>query len=155
MGMGNQSDPNGETTKSLVPSDSPIESALVRSQGARSQEQKAIRGGKLGSIVVPRESIDTNRSVRAWRARGETMTRDKPGEGLRGGHRKGIRPTTVIQGDLNSPRVSSDRGTSLEDLRRPIRDRIGSGLPVRPGKVAGEAIVAIRRETGTKGSAVN
>lgn len=155
MGMGNQSDPIGGTTKSLVPSDSPIASALVQSQGARSQEQNAIRGRKLGSIVVPRESIDSNRSARAWRARGETMTRGKPGEGLRGAHRSKAPRTIIDREDLNSPRVSSDRGTSLEDLRHPIRDRIGSGLPVRPGKAAGEATVAIRRETGTKGSAVN
>jgi hypothetical protein len=83
------------------------------------------------------------------------MTRGKSGEGLRGGHRKGIRPTTVIQGGLNSPRVSSDRGANLEDLRHPIRDSIGSSLPMRRAKAAGEATVAIRKETGTKGSAAD
>lgn len=55
----------------------------------------------------------------------------------------------------NSPRVSSDLGVNLKDQRHPIRDRIGSSLPVRPGKDAGEATMAVKRETGTKRSAVN
>jgi hypothetical protein len=155
MGMGNQSDPIGGTTKSLVPSDSPIESALGQSQGASSQDHKAIRGRKLGSIVVPRESIDSNRSARAWRARGETMTRGKPGEGLRGGHRRRAPRTTIGREDLNSPRVSSDRGANLADRLHPIRDRVGSSLQMRRAKAAVEATVAIRKETGTKASAVD
>ena len=54
------------------------------------------------------------------------MIRDKPEERLRGGHRKETRPTMVNREGLNSPHVSSDREDNLEDLRHPIRDRIGS-----------------------------
>jgi hypothetical protein len=134
--MGDQSDPIARP-KSLVPSDPPIESALVQSQGAQSQDQKANRGRKLGSIVVPRGLTGLNRSARAWRIQGETMTRGKPGESLRGNHREGMRGTTVNRESPNSPRVSSDLEANPEDQRHPIRDRIGSSLPVRPGKAAG------------------
>jgi hypothetical protein len=152
--MGNRSDPIARTTKSLVPSDPPIESALVQSQGAQSQDQKANRARKLGSIVVPRGLTGLNRSARAWRIQGETMTRGKPGESLRGNHREGMRRTTVNREGPNSPRVSSDLEANPEDQRHPIRDRIGSSLPV-PGKAAGEATVAIKREAGTKRSAAD
>ena len=54
------------------------------------------------------------------------MIRDKPGQRLRGGHRKGTRPTMVNREGLNSPHVSSDREGNLEDRLHPIRDRIGS-----------------------------
>jgi hypothetical protein len=154
-GRGNRSDPNGPTLKALAPSDPPIESALVQSQGARWQGLKEIPGRKLESIVVPPESTDLNRSVHAWRARGETMIRGKPGEGLRGDHRKGKRPTTVDPGGPNSPRVLSDREGNLEDLPPPIRNRIASRLPVGPEKGAAGATVAIRGETETKGIAID
>ena len=83
------------------------------------------------------------------------MIRDKPGERRRGGHRKETRPTMVNREGRNSPRVSSDREGNLEDLRHPIRDRIGSSQPAGAGKAAGEATMAIRRETGAKRSAVD
>jgi hypothetical protein len=83
------------------------------------------------------------------------MIRDKPEERLRGGHRKETRPTMVNREGLNSPHVSSDREDNLEDLRHPIRDRIGSSWPVGAEKVAGEAAMAIRRKTGAKRSAVD
>ena len=54
------------------------------------------------------------------------MTRGKPGEDLRGGHRKGTWPTIVNREGLTSPRVSSDREGQPEDLRHPIRDRTDS-----------------------------
>jgi hypothetical protein len=82
------------------------------------------------------------------------MIRGKPGEGLRGGHRKAKRPTTVNRGGLNIPRVSSDLEVNLEGRLHPIRDRIGSSLPVRPAKAAAGATRARRREIGTNRSAV-
>jgi hypothetical protein len=82
------------------------------------------------------------------------MIRDKSGEGLRN-DRNGIRPTTVNQGGPNNPRVLSVPEANLEDLRHPTRDRIAGRLRVRPGKAAAEATMAIRRETGTKRSAVD
>jgi hypothetical protein len=83
------------------------------------------------------------------------MTRGNPGESLRGNHREGMRRTTVNRESPNSPRVSSDLEANPEDQRHPIRDRIGSSLPVRPGKAAGEATMAAKRETGTKRSAAD
>jgi hypothetical protein len=153
--MGNRSDPIARIPKSLVPSDRPIASAPGQSQGAQSQDQTDVRGRKPGSIAVPPGSTDRNRSGRAWPLQGETMIRDKPGERLRGGHRKETRPTMVNREGRNSPRVSSDREGNLEDLRHPIRDRIGSRWAVGAGKAAGEAIMRIRRETGAKRSAVD
>jgi hypothetical protein len=83
------------------------------------------------------------------------MTRGKPGESLRGNHREGMRRTTANREGPNSPRVSSDLEANLEDQRHPIRDRIGSSLPVRPGKVAGEATMATKGEIKTKRSAAD
>jgi hypothetical protein len=83
------------------------------------------------------------------------MIRGKRGEGLRSVHRNAIPLTTVKRGNLSSPRMLSDLEANLEDLLLPIRDRIGSSRPVRPGKVTGEATMAIRRERGTKRSTVD
>jgi hypothetical protein len=124
--MGNRSDPIVETTKPLVPSDRQIASAPAQSQGAQSQDQKDVRGRKPEPIVVLPGSTDRNRSARAWPIQGETIIRDKPEEGLPGGHRKDKRRIIVNQEGLNNPRVSSDREGNLEDLRPPTRDRIGS-----------------------------
>lgn len=154
MGVGNRSDPVNRTTKPLVRSGPPIESAPAQSQDDRSQDQQAIRARKLGSIVGPRELRDLNHSVRAWRAPGETMTRGKSGEGRPSDHRNGKQPTTVNREGLNSLRVWRDREGNLEDLLHPIRDKIDSRLPTLPGKDVGEATVAIRRGTGTEVSAV-
>jgi hypothetical protein len=150
--MANRSDLSVLTTRWLVPSGPLIESALVQRQGAQLPNQKALRARKLGSIVVPPGLTDLNRSARAWRIREETTTRAKPGEVLRGNHREETQRTTVNREGPNSPRVSSDLEVNLKDQRHPILDKIGSSLPVQPGKDAGEAM-AVKRETATKRSA--
>jgi hypothetical protein len=83
------------------------------------------------------------------------MIPGKSGEGLPSDHRNGKRPITVIRKGPNSPRVWRDLEVNLENLLPPIRNRIGSRALVRPEKAVAEAIVATRRETGTKGSGVN
>jgi hypothetical protein len=75
------------------------------------------------------------------------MIRVKPGEGLRGGHRREAQRIMVNREGLNSPHVSSDREGNLGDLRHPIRDRIGSRQVVRERKAAGEVTVATKRAT--------
>jgi hypothetical protein len=149
--MANRSDLSVLTTRWLVPSGPLIESALVQRQGAQLPNQKALRARKLGSIVVPPGLTDLNRSARAWRIREETK-RAKSGEVLRANHREETQRTTVNREGPNSPRVSSDLEVNLKDQRHPILDKIGSSLPVRPGKDAGEAM-AVKRETATKRSA--
>ena len=152
---GNRSDPIVRTTKSLAPSGPPIESAPVQNQDAQSQGQVVIRGRKPESIVAPRGWTELSRKARAGSSQGETMTRGKSGEGLRGAHRERMWRTIVDRESLNSLRASSDLEASLEETRHPIRDRIGSRLPVRLGRAGAEATMAIRRETGTKRSAVD